>query len=123
MSKKSLQPQLPMGTMVPGILMYDRCCKKKKKKNRNKIKKWISRDIEFKEKTSDLEKAKIINDTERQIIESLYKQKLPGLIIKSIRFSLKPGIDDKYVHIKVTVVLTFFKEGTDTGQKVPHKPV
>ena len=36
MSKKSLQPQFPMGTIVPEILMNDHCCKNNKQKNRNK---------------------------------------------------------------------------------------
>lgn len=123
MSKKSFKPQFVIGTMVPGIFMYNSCCENKKKKNRNKIKKWIYREIEFNEKTSDLEKAKIINETERQIIETLYKQKSPELIIKSINFSLKPGVHAKYLLIKVTVVFMFYKEGTDTGTKDPKKPV
>ncbi len=123
MSKKSCKPQFVMGAMAPGILMYAPCCKNKKKKNHNTIKKWITREIESKETASDLEKAKVINETERQIVESLYKQEWPGLIIKSIRFSLKPGIDVNHVHIKVQVVFEFYKEGTDTGKKDPKEPV
>lgn len=118
MSKKSCNRQSVMGVMVPGMLLYDPCCKNKKKKNRKKIKKLICREIEFKENSSSLEKAKVINEREREIVESLYKREWPGLIIKSIRFSVNPGIDDQHVHICAKVRLAYMmKEGTEPPEK------
>jgi len=112
-----------MGTIVPGILINTSCCKNKKKKNRKKNKKWVSADVKFEEKTSDVEKAKIIDETEKQIVESLYKQEFSGFIIKSIRFFVKPVIDANYVNIRVRVIFQTYKEAVDPKGKTVTKPV
>lgn len=123
MSAKSCNPQFVMGTIVPGILINNACCKNKKKKHRKKIEKWIHREIEFKEKISDEEKAKIINETEKRIVESLYDHEFSGLIIKSIRFFVKSGTQANCMSIGTRVIFMFYKEGTDTGKKDPKHPV
>lgn len=124
MSKKSCKPQFITGAMVPGILMYAPCCKKKKKKNGNKIKKWISREIVFKENMNYIEKAKVINETEKQMLEYLYKQKFPGCTIRSIRFSFKTGIDYNHMHIHAKVVFDYVaNEGSKPKDDDPNKPV
>ena len=73
MSKKSYNPQLVMGTTIPEILMYDFCCKNKKKKNPNGIKKLVSRELKYNTKTSEFKRVKFISETERKIVEFLYK--------------------------------------------------
>jgi hypothetical protein len=123
MSKKLFKPQFVLGTMVPGILMYDQCSKRKKKNKRPTIKKWVSREIVFKENMNDIERAEVINETEKQMLQYLYQQNTPGCTIRSIRFFLKTGINYNYMQILGKVVFYYAKEGTDTGEKDPKKPV
>ena len=123
MSKKAIKPLIVLGSMAVGALIYESCSKGKKKKNGKKIKKRISREIEFNKNASHLEKSKIINETERQILESLYKQEWRGLIIQSIRFYVNPGIEDRHVIICAKVCLILLKEGSKPPDKGNDQPV
>lgn len=123
MSKKIVNPLIVLGSMAAGALIYGSCSNDKKKKKRNYIKKSVCREIEFKEKASEVEKAIAVNEAEKHILDELYKQDWRGLIIKSIRFFVKAGIDDRHVHICGKVRLAYMmKDATEPKDGKPTKP-
>lgn len=105
MSKKTITPLIVLGSVAAGALVYQSCQKPKKSQNIKKIKKWIDWEIEFKENTSDLEKAKAINGIEKHLLDHLYNQEMPIFFIQSIVFSVTSHNNDERIHLSININL------------------
>lgn len=118
-AKKSTTPAIVLGSIVAGILVFDVFRYLGKRDKNKKSKEWLNWEIQFKDSASDEEKAKIINEIEKKIIDHLYRETTQFLIVKSLRIVYLPNRGNDQMHISIS---SRFGIASTQGIKTPPPP-